>query len=552
MQMKKLKKTLVGLFLSISLIFTSVTIYPLEVQAADINSYLVQADQYLAADDPVSAMKVIVDAINVCGKDARLVAKADDIRSHTFVTSRKVLIQNGALGTNPVPSEMVLISETRGHFDANGAWTSSTLGVNNLTTPPDGMTYSVSSDVPADANGLFQSSLYRVSYDAAGRVRRVIRRWDANISWHYDVYWNGQGFGSESSISTYGPYQVMEFQYDDLNRVTEYRRYYVDSDETTEVLSTAPKEFAVLKRYVYGADGSRTEYEMQRGKSDHSLYINTYNGVGQLIESRTYAYKGNEVRISIEDCMAKGQLLDQTVYSYPTAYQKEYTHMEKYYGEADYKTSYALYERVGDDLELDGQGNLVPSYTAINQEENYSYSINRDAAGKVIQYQEILSYADIGYTYKSTVNYSYNKAGKLTELTDVSYDGPSKYSNKKKITYTSDGGYVIETLGEEGHYKETFDKFGNRTQYLDYNDSYCDCLEVKETYNYDGSLLSHESIRHKGGASWNTGDFYEYDYFGNIIKETGEGSVDSWQVTHFYQYTYHYDPNHIVPCGYGL
>ena len=551
MQMKRCQKTLAGLFLSTSLMCTSVAIQPLEVRASDIEGYLVQADQYLAVYDPVSAMKVLVDAINVCGKDARLVAKADDIRSHTFVTSRKVLIQNGALGTNPISSEMVLISETRGHFDANGAWTSSTLGVNNITTPPDGMEYSVSSDVPADANGFFQSSLYRVSYDSAGRVRRVIRRWDANISWKYNVFWNG-GFGSESSISTFGPYQVMEFQYDDLNRVTEYRRYYVDSDETTEVLSTAPKEFAVLKRYVYGADGSRTEYEMQRGKSGHSLSVNTYTSIGQLIESKSYAYRGAELRLTIEECMAKGQLLDHDTYSYPTAYQKEYTSMKRYYGETDYKTSHTLYERIGSDLELDEQGNLVPTLTDISQEDNYSYSINRDATGRLIQYQENLSYDDIGYNFKTTINYSYNQAGKLTELNEVSYDGPNKSSAKKKITYLPDGGYVIETLGGELHYKETFDRFGNRTQYLDYSDPYCDCLEVRETYNYDGTLLSHESIRHKGGASWNTGDFYEYDYFGNIIKETGEGNCDSWNVTHFYQYTYHYDPNHIIPYGYGL
>ena len=92
MQMKRFQKTLAGLFLSTSLMFTSVAIQPLEVRASDIEGYLVQADQYLAVDDPVSAMKVLVDAINVCGKDARLVAKADDIRSHTFVTSRKRIL----------------------------------------------------------------------------------------------------------------------------------------------------------------------------------------------------------------------------------------------------------------------------------------------------------------------------------------------------------------------------------------------------------------------------------------------------------------------------
>lgn len=56
MQMKRFQKTLAGLFLSTSLMFTSVAIQPLEVRASDIEGYLVQADQYLAVDDPVSAM----------------------------------------------------------------------------------------------------------------------------------------------------------------------------------------------------------------------------------------------------------------------------------------------------------------------------------------------------------------------------------------------------------------------------------------------------------------------------------------------------------------
>ena len=100
----QLKKRLGGLFLSIVIIFTGIIVNPLEVHAAGIEGYLAQADPYLAVDDPVQAMKVIVDAINTCGKDVRLVAKADDIRSHTFVTSKKVFMQNGELGVKPIPS----------------------------------------------------------------------------------------------------------------------------------------------------------------------------------------------------------------------------------------------------------------------------------------------------------------------------------------------------------------------------------------------------------------------------------------------------------------
>lgn len=99
----------------------------------------------------------------------------------------------------------------------------------------------------------------------------------------------------------------------------------------------------------------------------------------------------------------------------------------------------------------------------------------------MIQHQENLSYDDIGYNFKTTINYSYNQAGKLTELNEVSYDGPNKSSAKKKIIYLPDGGYAIETLGGELHYKETFDRYGNRTQYLDYSDPYCDCWDMSMT-----------------------------------------------------------------------
>lgn len=52
MQITRFKKTIVGLFLSTSLMLTSVAIQPLEVRASDVEGYLVQADQYLAVDDP--------------------------------------------------------------------------------------------------------------------------------------------------------------------------------------------------------------------------------------------------------------------------------------------------------------------------------------------------------------------------------------------------------------------------------------------------------------------------------------------------------------------
>lgn len=499
-------------------------------------------------------MKVIVDAINVCGKDARLVAKADDIRSHTFATSQKVYMQNGELGVDPVPSQMVFERENRKNFDANGAWTSSTLGINYITTLPseDWFEYTVSSDVPANANGLCQSSLSRVSYDTSGRISKIINRCDANISWKYRVPFSGGG-GSEQSISSMGPYQVREFQYDDLNRVIKYYEYYVDSDETTKVFH---KGYTLCK-YVYGADGSRTEYELAGtnstssktypGSKVHKLSVTTYNSVGQMTDLKSYTYSGEEPWITMEECMAKGQLLDHHTYSYPTAYQREYTHMYKFYGETDYRTSHSLDERIGGELEVDEQGNLVPGWSSIDS-EGFSYSTNRDAAGRLIQSDSDWSYGG------DTTTYSYNEAGKITEQTVVTRDGQATYTEKRKVSYAPDGGSVIETYqGGKLATKLTYDRFGNRTQYLDYNDSFCDCWEENNTYNYDGSIMSHVTIRHKNGSSWITGDFYEYDYFGNILTEAlSLGQSDSWPLTYFYQYTYHYDPNHFIPQGYDI
>lgn len=523
----------------------------------EVDGYLAQADQYLEADDPVSAMKVIVDAIYECGKDTRLVAKADDIRSHTFVTSKEVYIQSGDLGANPVPDQMVLEYEIRKNYDENGAWTSSTTGINYINADSEGLPegwveYSVSSDVPADENGLCQSSLYRVSYDAQGRISRIIRRWDANISWKYNLLLAG----GESYISTYGPYQVREFQYDEWNRVTEYRRYYVDSDETTLALSTNPKEFNILNQYVYGADGSRTEYEMSGaynsstrlypGTMVYRLAIVTYNSVGQMTDYKFYLYSGDELWISVEECMAKGQLLTHDTYSYPTAYQRELNGIYKSYGETEYKTHQSMDERIGSELEVDEQGNLVPSFNSIDY-DGFSYTVERDATGRLLKSK--CNWTGGG----ETVTYSYNKAGKITEQTAVTRDGQWKYATKRKVTYTSDGGFTIETF-DDGTlaFRESYDRFGNRTQYLDYNDWTCDWSELNNTYNYDGSILSNVTIRHEDGKYWITGDFCEYDYFGNILMETGAGTADYWSATYFYQFTYHYDPNHFIPQGYDI
>lgn len=523
----------------------------------EVKAYLAQADRYLAADDPVSAMKVIVDAIYACGKDTELVAKAEDIRSHTFVSIQENFIQYGELGVNPVPGQMVLEYETRKNYDAGGAWTSSTMGINYINADSDELPegwveYSVSSDVPADENGLCRSSVYRVSYDAAGRVSRIIRRWDANISWKYRL----SLAGGESYISTPAPYQVREFEYDELNRVTEYRRYYVDSDETTLMLSTQPKEFMILKQYVYGADGSRTEYEMQGSYNSstktypgimvYRLWISTYNSAGQLTDYKLYVYSGNELWISIEECRAKGQLLTHDTYSYPTAYQKEFNGIYKFYGDAEYRTNQYLYERIGSELEVDEQGNLVPSWSSID-DEGFSYTAERDAEGKLLWSERDWSGSG------ETVTYSYNEEGKITEQTAVSRDGEWEYTTKREVTYTPDGGFVIDTYTDGTLMtQETFDRFGNRTQLLDYSDESCDCWEENYTYNYDGSLMSDVTIKHKDGGSWIVGNFYEYDYFGNILRETGSGAVDNWPATYFYQYTYHYDPNHLIPLGYGV
>lgn len=548
----QLKKRLGGLFLSIVIIFTGIIVNPLEVHAAGIEGYLAQADQYLAVDDPVQAMKVIVDAINTCGKDVRLVAKADDIRSHTFVTSKKVFMQNGELGVKPIPSEMVFEYEVRKPIDATGAWTVSTIGVFARTTLPseDWIEYNVTSDVPADANGLYQSSHNRVTYDAKGRVSKVIERYNANISWNYDVPFAGGG-GSENSVSSMGPYLVKEYQYDDLNRVTKYFEYYVEADETTKVFHKGYE----ISQYVYGTDGSFTEYVLSGASKPsgklfssskvHRLSICTYNSAGQMIDKKFYVYNGEESWITIEECLASGQLLEQDTYTYLSSNQKEYNHMYKNYGEASYRTSYSLYERIGNDLEMDEQGNLAPSWIDTNSDS--SYDVKRDAAGNLIQVK--VSWSGGG----ETTTYTYNKAGKITEQTIVTRDGQFSYTEKKKVLYTSDGGYSIETFQDgKKATKMTFDRFGNKTQYLDYNDLYCDCWEENDTYNYDGSILSHVTIRNTDGNSWITGDFYEYDYFGNILTEAlSLGQSDSWPLTYFYQYTYHYDPNHLFVVGTG-
>lgn len=554
MQIKRLKKTVAGLFLSTSIIFTSAAMQPLEVQAAGVDGYLVQADQYLAVDDPVNAMKVIVNAINVCGKDARLVAKADDIRSHTIVTSRKDFTQNGELGVNPVSSEMVFLQESRKNLDAGGAWTSSSLGVYYRTTPPSEswFEYVVTSDVPADVNGLCQTTTNRVSYDAAGRVSRILYRNSANISLSYRVPFAGGG-GSEKSTSSMGPYLVKEFQYDALNRVTTYYEYYVGDDETTKVFYKG----YTLRQYSYGADGSRVEYKLEGssntsrktypGSKVHRLTVETYNSVGQLTDSKGYIYSGEEGWVTVEACMAKGKLLDHYSYTYPTSYQRAYTHQYKFYNDAAYTTSQVQQERVNNDLEMDEQGNLVPGWTSINDGGD-TYSIKRDAAGRLTQLIRSWNGGD------ETVTYTYNQAGKITGQTTTTRDGQFTYTEKRKVIYTPDGGYVMENY-RNGKLatKLTFDRFGNRTQYLDYEDSFCDCLEENDTYNYDGSILTHVTKRHKGANAWITGDFYEYDYFGNITKEAlSLGQSDSWPLTYFYQYTYHYDPNHFIPQGYDI
>lgn len=524
----------------------------LDSATCEVECYLAQADQYLAVDNPVSAMEVILDAIYVFGKDDRLIAKADDICSHTFVTSKEVYIQYGELGINPVPDQMLLKYEIHKNYDANGAWTSSTIGINYLNEDserlPEGwMEYSVSSSVPADGDGLCQSSLNRVSYDAFGRINRIIDRCDADISMAYRLSEGGGDF----SVSSIGPYQVKEFQYDDLNRVIEYQQYYVDADEKTKVFYKGYK----LEKYVYSADGSRIEYSLEGdnspsgktfpGSKVHRLNVTTYNNVGEKIDNKLYIYSGEELWITIDECIAKGQLLDHYTYSYPTAYQKEENGMYKFYGETEYRTSHSLDERIGDELEVDEHGDIVPSWSS-TEYEGFSYSAERDDAGRLIQSKRDWSYGG------DTVTYSYNEAGKITEQTSVTCDGQFTYTAQRKVSYESDGGFVIETyLDGELTMKDTYDRFGNMTQNLDYCFMSFDCLETNYTYNYDGSLMSKKVIPTQDGKSWIRSNGIVYDYFGNVLLEY-PGIYESWPATYFYQYTYHYDPNHFIPQGYDI
>jgi hypothetical protein len=293
--------------------------------------------------------------------------------------------------------------------------------------------------------------------------------------------------GSESILADSG-FKSFYYAYDELGRMTEYKKYHVYPDLTLKEL------------YQYG-------------KND-KISVNTrYNSKGDRIETITYKYSSS------------GRLKSQVHEAY---YNSVRTGV--YFSILANINELELFETLQHELEIDP---VLESYTII---------VNIVDPEELNQYVVIGDESDAG-----SMRFSWSQLSMESQRGLLAYTGPnrkersftSKFIDRVLYKYDNSGNItsreVHNTSGDVIN-KETYryGSGGKVTAYNKYNDD--GKISGGEIYNYDGSGRLIESIGTEPGGKLSGRLLFKYDESGNLTQKTWQNSLGETSTRYVYFY----------------